>query len=158
MRVYRTCELRVTLHVTNFWSLKDSCLDSFPYSADLTCAYYILGNSTYREIIGVPQGNTASPFIVDLSICLFICKGTSHSFLFNKAFLPYNYVDDILFMHSPENSSTEDNSLDTYQNCLSLTKSDVDDKICNFLERTITSDSSAKCTQNIIKLTSPLLE
>ena len=101
-------------------------------------SFALYGKSIFRQINGIPQGNSASPLIADLTLMAMEVKYIlAHQQDYRKNnFLAARYMDDILFI-GKDLGQILDNTQTMYHSSLTLTKTNPNSTSCDFLDLTI---------------------
>jgi hypothetical protein len=107
---------------------------------------YILENSfikfgpyIFKQILGIPQGNNASPFIADLTLTAMelVFTNSLPSYIKDKQIAVFRYMDDILVVHD-QRINIHNLIAEVYDHNLDLVQTNSSDTTADFLDLSIT--------------------
>jgi hypothetical protein len=107
---------------------------------------YILDNSfikfgpyLFKQILGIPQGNNASPFIADLTLTAMelVFTNSLPTYIKDKKIAVFRYMDDILVVHD-DSINILNLVSEVYDHNLDLVQTNSSDKTADFLDLSIT--------------------
>lgn len=114
----------------------------------LNNSYAQYGQTIFQQINGIPQGNSASPLIADLTLMAMEVKFVlAHQNDFSKRnFFAARYMDDIIFIGKDLNKILE-HTKNMYHSSLTLSKTNQSPTNCDFLDLNITLENGKLSTK-----------